>query len=154
MAATEMKHQEYLLERSLQKLNIEKALDEMSKAVEQLSIGPFIFKPQYDSLWICIAGDHVHAYVKLRNRAEMISKKMFLIEITRALRDLVRQDFSERIEVNRGYARLILQLIKDSDVYDCIVKAFEHHYTALKALEEVERNLQDWNDEVMNRENS
>lgn len=154
MTATEMKHQEYLLERSLQKLNIEKALDEMSKAVGQLSMGPFIFEPQYDSLRIYIAGDHVHAYVKLRNRAEMISKKMFLIEITRALRDLVRQDFSEKIEVNRGYARLILQLIKDSDVYDCIAKAFEHHYTALKALEEAEWNLQDWNDEVMNRESS
>ena len=154
MTATEMQYQEYLLERSLQKLNIEKALDEMLKAVRQLSIGPFIFEPQYDSLRIYIAGDHVHAYVKLRNRAEMISKKMFLIEITRALRDLVRRDFSEKIEVNRGYARLILQLIKDSDVYDCIVKAFEHRYTALKALGESEKNLQAWNDGVMSREDS
>ena len=154
MTATEMQYQEYLLERSLQKLNIEKALDEMLKAVGQLSIGPFIFEPQYDSLWICIAGEHIHAYVKLRNGAEMISKKMFLIEITRALRDLVQRDFSEKIEVNRGYARLILQLIKDSDVYDCIVKAFEHHYTALKALDEVEKNLQAWNVEVMSKESS
>ena len=154
MTATEMQYQEYLLERSLQKLNIEKALDEMLKAVGQLSMGSFIFEPQYDSLWICIAGEHIHAYVKLRNGAEMISKKMFLIEITRALRDLVQRDFSEKIEVNRGYARLILQLIKDSDVYDCIVKAFEHHYTALKALDEVEKNLQAWNVEVMDRESS
>ena len=154
MTATEMQYQEYLLERSLQKLNIEKALDEMLKAVGQLSIGPFIFEPQYDSLWICIAGEHIHAYVKLRNGAEMISKKMFLIEITRALRDLVQRDFSEKIEVNRGYARLILQLIKDSDVYDCITKAFEHHYTALKALDEVEKNLQAWNVEVMSKESS
>lgn len=154
MTATEMQYQEYLLERSLQKLNIEKALDEMLKAVGQLSIGPFIFEPQYDSLWICIAGEHIHAYVKLRNGAEMISKKMFLIEITRALRDLVQRDFSEKIEVNRGYARLILQLIKDSDVYDCITKAFEHHYIALKALDEVEKNLQAWNVEVMSKESS
>ena len=154
MTATEMQYQEYLLERSLQKLNIEKALDEMLKAVGQLSMGPFIFEPQYDSLWICIAGEHIHAYVKLRNRAEMISKKMFLIEITRALRDLVQRDSSEKIEVNGGYARLILQLIKDSDVYDCIVKAFEHHYAALKALGEAEKNLQAWNNEVMDRESS
>ena len=154
MTATEIQYQEYLLERSLQKLNIEKALDEMLKAVGQLSMGPFIFEPQYDSLWICIADKHIHAYVKLRNRAEMISKKMFLIEITRALRDLVQRDFSEKIEVNRGYARLILQLIKDSDVYDCIVKAFEHHYAALKDLEEVEWNLRAWNVEVMNGESS
>ena len=96
----------------------------------------------------------MNAYVKLRNGAEMISKKMFLIEITRALRDLVQRDFSEKIEVNRGYARLILQLIKDSDVYDCITKAFEHYFTALKALDEVEKNLQAWNVEVMDRENS
>ena len=154
MTATEMKHQEYLLERSLQKLNIEKAQGEMLKAVGQLSMGPFIFEPQYDSLWICIAGEHIYAYVELKNRAEMISKRMFLIEITRALRDLVQRDFSEKIEVNRSYARLILQLIRDSDVYDCIVKAFEHYYTALKALDEVERNLEAWNVEVMNRESS
>ena len=154
MTATEMQHQEYLLERSLQKLKIEKAQGEMLKAVGQLSIGPFIFEPQYDSLWIRIAGEHIYAYVKLTNRAEMISKKMFLIEITRVLRDLVQRDFSEKIEVNRGYARLILQLIRDSDVYDCIIKAFEHYYTALKALDEVEKNLQAWNVEVMNRESS
>ena len=154
MTATEMRHQEYLLEQSLQKLKIEKAQDEMSKAVEQLSIGPFIFEPQYNCLRIYIAGNHTHTYVKLENRAEMISKKMFLIEITRALRECIQQDFSERIEVNRGYARLILQLIKDSDVYDCITKAFERYYTALKALDEVEKNLQDWNDEVMSRESS
>ena len=154
MTATEMKHQEYLLERSLQKLNIEKAQGEMLKAVGQLSMGPFIFEPQYDSLWICIAGDHIHAYVELKNRAEMISKKMFLIEITRALRDLVQRDFPERREVSRGYATLVLQLIKDSDVYDCIVKAYEHYYTALKALDEVEKNSQAWNDEVTNRESS
>ena len=154
MTATEMQHQEYLLEQSLQTLKIEKAQEEMSKAVGQLSMGPFIFESQYDSLRIYIAGDHTHTYVKLKNRAEMISKKMFLIEITRALRDLVRQDFSEKIEVNRGYARLILQLIKDSDVYDCIIEAYEHYYTALKALDEVEKNLQDWNDFVMNRESS
>ena len=154
MTATEMQHQEYLLEQSLQTLKIEKAQEEMSKAVGQLSMGPLVFDPQYSSLRIYIAGDHIHAYVELKNRAEMISKKMFLIEITRALRDLVQQDFSEKIEVNRGYATLALQLIKNSDVYDCIVKAFEHYYTALKALDEVEKNLQAWNVEVMNRESS
>ena len=154
MTATEMKHQEYLLERSLQKLNIEKAQGEMLKAVGQLSMGPFIFEPQYDSLWICIADNHIHEYVELKNNREMISRKMFLIEITRALRELVQRDFLERREVSRGYATLVLQLIKDSDVYDCIVKAYEHYYTALKALDEVEKNLQAWNVEVMNRESS
>lgn len=154
MTATEMQHQEYLLEQSLQTLKIEKAQEEMLKAVGQLSMGPFIFDPQYSSLRIYIDGDCSYVYVKLRNRAEMISRKMFLIEITRALRELVQQDFPERREVSRGYATLVLQLIKDSDVYDCIVKAFEHYYTALKALDEVERNLQAWNIEVMNRESS
>ena len=154
MTATKMQHQEYLLEQSLQTLKIEKAQEEMSKAVEQLSMGPFIFEPQYNYLRIYTAGNHTHTYVKLTNRAEMISKKMFLIEITRALRELVQQDFSEKIEVNRGYARLILHLIEASDVYDCIVKAYEHYYIALKALEEVEWSLQDWNIEVMSRESS
>lgn len=154
MTATEMQHQEYLLEQSLQTLKIEKAQEEMSKAVGQLSMGPFIFDPQYNYLRIYTAGNHTHTYVKLTNRAEMISRKMFLIEITRALRELVQQDLSEKIEVNRGYARLILHLIEDSDVYDCIIEAYEHYYTALKALDEVEKNLQDWNDYVINRESS
>ena len=52
MTATEMQHQEYLLEQSLQKLNIEKAQGEMLKAVGQLSMGPFIFEPQYNYLRI------------------------------------------------------------------------------------------------------
>ena len=74
----------------------------------------------------------------------MISKETFLIEITRALRECMQQDFSERVEVNRGYASLVLQLVRDSDVYDRIIEAYEHYYTASKALDEVERNLQAW----------
>ena len=154
MTATEMKHQEYLLERSLQKLNVEKAQGEMLKAVGQLSMGSFIFEPQYDSLWICIADNHIHAYVELKNTGGMISKEMFLEKITEALKDCTQRDLSEKIEVNRGYARLILQLIKDSDVYDCMIKAYEHYYTALKALDEAEKNLQAWNVEVMDKESS
>ena len=80
-------------------------------------------------------------YVLLTDGVEMISKEMFLTEVTRALRECMQQDFSERMEANRGYASLILQLIKDSDVYDRIIKAYEHYNVALEALDEVERNF-------------
>ena len=77
----------------------------------------------------------------------MISKKMFLIEVTGALRNRVQQDYPERREVDRGYANLILQLIKDSDVYDHVIEAYEHYNVALEALERVEKILQAWNTE-------
>lgn len=144
---SEVKHQEYLLEKSLQALNIKEAQSELSEAVGRLSMGPFTFDPQYNGLRVFMTDSGVRTYVLLTNGAGMISKEMFLIEITRALRECVQQDFSERMEANRSYASLILQLIKDSDVYDRIIEAYEHCYTALKALDEVERNLQAWDKE-------
>ena len=136
---SEVKHQEYLLEKSLQKLNIKEAQSELSEAVGQLSMGPFVFNPKYNGLRVFMTDNGALTYVLLTNGVEMIGKEMFLTEVTRALRECLQQDFSERVEVNRGYASLILQLIKDSDVYDRIIKAYEHCYTALKALDEVER---------------
>lgn len=144
----EVKLQEYLLEQSLQTLNIVKAQDEIREAVGRLSMGPFVFNPQYNSLRVYMTDNGAITYVSLNNRVGMISKKMFLIEITGALRECMQQDFSERVEVNRGYASLILQLIKDSDIYDRIIEAYEHYNTSLEALAEVERNLQDWDTEV------
>ena len=73
---------------------------------------------------------------------------MFLIEVTGALRDRVQRDYPERREVDRSYASLILQLIKDSDVYDRIIEAYEHYNVALEALDKVTRILQAWNTEV------
>ena len=137
----EVKHQEYLLEKSLQALNIKEAQSELSEAVGRLSIGPFVFNPKYNGLLVFMTDSGVRTYVLLTDGVEMISKGMFLTEVTRALRECMQQDFSERMEANRGYASLILQLIKDSDVYDRIIKAYEHCYTALKALDEVERNF-------------
>lgn len=147
-ASYKAKHQEYLLEQSLQRLNIKKAQGEISETVRQLSVGPFIFEPQYNSLRISIADNNTHVYVGLRYNERMISKKVFLIRITGALRDCVQQDFPEKREVNSGYANLILQLIRNSDVYDHIIKAYEYYNVALEALDEVERNLQAWNEEV------
>ena len=140
----EIKHREYLLEKSLQKLNIEEAHSEIREAVRRLSMGPFVFDPQYNGLRVFMTDSGVRTYVLLTNGAGMISKEMFLIEMTRALRECMQQDFSERMVANRSYASLILQLIKDSDVYDRITEAYEHYYTASKALDEVERNLQAW----------
>ena len=143
-ASYRIKHQEYLLEKSLQKLNIEEAHSEIREAVGQLSMGPFVFDPQYNGLRVFMTDNGVRTYVLLTNGVGMISKETFLIEMTRALRECMQQDFSERVEVNRGYASLVLQLVRDSDVYDRIIKAYEHYYTASKALDEVERNLQAW----------
>ena len=138
---SEIKHQEYLLEKSLQELNIKEAQSEISEAVGQLSMGPFVFNPKYNGLRVFMTDNGALTYVLLTDGVGMISKEMFLTEVTRALRECLQQDFSERVEANRGYASLILQLIKDSDVYDRITKAYEHCYTALKALDEVERTF-------------
>ena len=135
----EVKLQEYLLEKSLQKLNTKEAQSEISEAVGRLSMGPFTFDPRYNGLRVFMTDNGVRTYVLLTDGVGMISKETFLIEMTRALRECMQQDFSERMEANRGYASLILQLIKDSDVYNRIIKAYEHCYTALKALDEVER---------------
>lgn len=144
----EVKHQEYLLEKSLQELNIKEAQSERREAVRRLSMGPFIFEPQYNNLRVFMTDNGALTYVLLTNRARMISKETFLTEMTRALMECMQQDFSERVEVNRSYASLILQLIKDSDVYDRIIEAYEHYYVALKALDEVEKNLQAWDEEM------
>ena len=144
----EVKLQEYLLEKSLQELNVKEAQSEISEAVGQLSIGPFTFDPQYNSFRVYLPGDCDSMYVCLKNRHGMISKKMFLIEVTGALRDRVQRDYPERREVDRSYASLILQLIKDSDVYDHIIKAYEHYNVALEALDKVTRILQAWDTEV------
>ena len=139
---SEVKHQEYLLEKSLQELNIKEAQSEISKAVGQLSIGPFTFDPQRYNLRVYLPDDCDSMYVCFKDsKYEPISKEMFLTEVAGALRDRIKRDYPERREVDRSYASLILQLIKDSDVYDRIIKAYEHCYTALKALDEVERNF-------------
>ena len=148
----EVKLQEYLLEKSLQELNVKEAQSEISEAVGQLSIGPFTFDPQYNSFRVYLLDDCDSMYVCLKNRHGMISKKMFLIEVTGALRDRVQRDYPERREVDKGYANLILQLIKDSDVYDRIIKAYEHYNVALEALDRVTRILQAWDTEVEDTE--
>ena len=140
-ALSEVKHQEYLLEKSLQKLNTKEAQSEISEAVRRLSMGPFVFDPQYNGLRVFMTDNGVRTYVLLTNGVGMISKETFLIEMTRALRECMQQDFSERMVANRSYASLILQLIKDSDVYDRIIEAYERYYTASKALDEVERTF-------------
>ena len=138
---SEVKHQEYLLEKSLQELNMKEAQSEIREAVGRLSMGPFVFNPRYNGLRVFMTDNGALTYVLLTNGVGMISKEMFLTEVTRALRECLQQDFSERMEANRGYASLILQLIKDSDVYDRIIKAYEHYNTASKALDEVERTF-------------
>ena len=137
----EVKLQEYLLEKSLQKLNIKEAQSELSEAVGRLSMGPFTFDPRYNGLRVFMTDNGALTYVLLTNGVGMISQETFLTEMTRALRECMQQDFSERMEANRGYASLILQLVSDSDVYDRIIEAYEHYYTASKALDEVERNF-------------
>ena len=144
----EVKLQEYLLEKSLQELNVKEAQSEIAEAVGQLSMGPFTFDPQCYNFRVYLPDDCDSMYVCLKNRHGMISKKMFLIEVTGALRDRVQRDYPERREVDRGYANLILQLIKDSDVYDRIIKAYEHYNIALEALDKVTRILQAWDTEV------
>lgn len=142
----EVKHQEYLLEQSLQILNIAKAQDEILKAVGQLSIGPFTFEPQRYNFRVYLPDDCDSMYICFKDsKYEPISKDMFLTKVAGALKDRIKRDYPERREVDRGYANLILQLIKDSDVYDRIIEAYEHYNVALEALERVEKILQAWN---------
>lgn len=150
---SEVKHQEYLLEKSLQELNIKEAQSEIREAVGRLSMGPFVFDPQRYNFRVYLPDDCDSMYICFKDsKYEPISKDMFLTEVAGALRDRIKRDYPERREVDRGYADLILQLIKDSDVYDHIIKAYEHCYTALKTLDEVERNFQAWNKEVQKLE--
>lgn len=146
---SEIKHQEYLLEKSLQELNIKKAQSEISEAVGQLSMGPFTFDPQCYNFRVYLPDDCDSMYVCFKDsKYEPISKDMFLTEVAEALRDRIKRDYPERREVDRGYASLILQLIKDSDVYDRIIEAYEYYYTSLDALAAAEENLQAWDEEV------
>lgn len=143
---SEIKHQEYLLEKSLQELNIKEAQSEISEAVGQLSMGPFVFDPQCYNFRVYLPDDCDSMYICFKDsKYEPISKDMFLTEVAGALKDRIKRDYPERREVDRSYASLILQLIKDSDVYDRIIEAYEHYNVALEALERVEKILQAWN---------
>ena len=153
LASYKLKHQEFLLEQSLKGADIEKAQDEMAKAVGQLPMGPFIFEPQFPSLHVSIASDNTYTdlYLILIHNDRVISKEAFLEKVTDALESCTQQDYPERREVDRGYAKLILQIIKNSDVYDCIIKAYEHYDAALKALDKLCKDFQAWNAEVWDR---
>lgn len=140
-----IKHQEYLLEKSLQELNVKEAQSEIAEAVGQLSMGPFTFDPQCYNFRVYLPDDCDSMYICFKNsKYEPISKDMFLTKVAEALRDRIKRDYPERREVDRSYASLILQLIKDSDVYDRIIKAYEHYNVALEALDKVSRILQAW----------
>ena len=144
-ALSEIKHQEYLLEKSLQELNIKEAQSEIREAVGRLSMGPFTFDPQCYNFRVYLPDDCDSMYICFKDsKYEPISKDMFLTKVAGALRDRIKRDYPERREIDRSYASLILQLVRDSDVYDRIIEAYEHYYTASKALDEVERNLQAW----------
>lgn len=146
---SEIKHQEYLLEKSLQELNIKEAQSEIREAVGRLSMGPFVFDPQCYNFRVYLPDDCDSMYICFKDsKYEPISKDMFLTEVAGALKDRIKRDYPERREVDRGYANLILQLIKDSDVYDRIIEAYEHYNVALEALERVEEILQAWNKEI------
>lgn len=150
---SEIKHQEYLLEKSLQELNIKEAQSEIREAVGQLSIGPFTFDPQCYNFRVYLPDDCDSMYICFKDsKYEPISKDMFLTEVAGALKDRIKRDYTERREVDRSYASLILQLIKDSDVYDRIIEAYEHYNVALEALERVEKILQAWNKEIQELE--
>lgn len=150
---SEIKHQEYLLEKSLQELNIKEAQSEIREAVGQLSIGPFTFDPQCYNFRVYLPDDCDSMYICFKDsKYEPISKDMFLTEVAGALKDRIKRDYPERREVDRSYASLILQLIKDSDVYDRIIEAYEHYNVALEALERVEEILQAWNKEIQELE--
>lgn len=149
----EVNLQEYLLEKSLQELNVKEAQSEIAEAVGQLSMGPFTFDPQRYNFRVYLPDDCDSMYICFKDsKYEPISKDMFLTKVAGALRDRIKRDYPERREVDKGYANLILQLIKDSDVYDRIIKAYEHYNVALEALDKVTRILQAWDTEVAETE--
>ena len=63
LATYELKNQEYLLEFSLKRADMKGALAELGKIAKQLSIGPFVFKVQFDGFRVSVIDSRAHMHI-------------------------------------------------------------------------------------------
>ena len=143
LATYELKNQEYLLEFSLKTSDMRDALDELDKIAEQLSIGPFVFKVQFDGFRVSVIDSRAHMHIGAASERTG-GEETFLEDLASVLDNCIVLARSDKPEVIRAYANLVLQIAKDNNVYDRAKKIYEQYYAARRASDEVRKNFKDW----------
>ena len=143
LATYELKNQEYLLEFSLKRADMKGALDELGRIAKQLSIGPFVFESQFDGFRVSVIDSRTHMHIGAASDRTG-GEENFLEDLADVLDKCVLQARSDKPEVIRAYANLVLQIAKDNNVYDRAKKIYEQYYAARRASDEVRKNFKDW----------
>lgn len=143
LATYELKNQEYLLEFSLKRADMKGALDELGKIAKQLSIGPFVFKVQFDGFRVSVIDSRAHMHIGAASDRTG-GEETFLEDLASVLDNCIVLARSDKPEVLRAYANLVLQIAKDNNVYDRAKKIYEQYYAAKRASDEVRKNFKDW----------
>ena len=143
LATYELKNQEYLLEFSLKRADMKGALDELGKIAKQLSIGPFVFESQFDGFRVSVVDSRAHMHIGAASERTG-GEETFLEDLASVLDNCIVRARSDKPEVIRAYANLVLQMAKDNNVYDRAKKIYEQYYAARKASDEVRKNFKDW----------
>lgn len=147
LASYKLRNQEYLLEFSLKTSDIRDALDELDKIAEQLSIGPFVFKVQFDGFRVSVIDGRAHMHIGAASDRTG-GEETFLEDLASVLDNCIVLARSDKPEVLRAYANLVLQMAKDNNVYDCARKIYERYYAARRASDEVRKNFKAWHEGV------
>lgn len=149
LAVYKTKNQEYRLERSLKNNDIRRAREEMKEIAKQLSMGPIVFTSSMTGFQIKVTGTLLRTYVVFRHDGKRVfNKEVFLENLADALD---KSTYPYRLDdpvASKAYASLILQLAKDSDIYDRMKKTFDTYTTAMEDLEELDENFWSWYQEV------
>ena len=143
LATYELKNQEYLLEFSLKTSDMRDALDELGKIAKQLSIGPFVFESQFDGFRVSVIDSRAHMRIGAASDRTG-GEETFLEDLASVLDNCIVLARSDKPEVIRAYANLVLQIAKDNNVYDRAKKLYEQYYAARKASDEVRKNFKAW----------
>ena len=143
LATYELKNQEYLLEFSLKRADMKSALDELGKIAKQLSIGPFVFESQFDGFRVSVIDSRAHMHIGAASDRTG-GEETFLEDLASVLDNCIVRARSDKPEVIRAYANLVLQMAKDNNVYDRAKKIYEQYYAARRASDEVRKNFKDW----------
>ena len=143
LATYELKNQEYLLEFSLKRADMKGALDELGKIAKQLSIGPFVFESQFDGFRVSVIDSRAHMHIGAASERTG-GEETFLEDLASVLDNCIVRARSDKPEVIRAYANLVLQMAKDNNVYDRAKKIYEQYYAARRASDEVRKNFKDW----------
>lgn len=143
LATYELKNQEYLLEFSLKRADMKGALDELGKIAKQLSIGPFVFESQFDGFRVSVIDSRAHMHIGAASDRTG-GEETFLEDLASVLDNCIVRARSDKPEVIRAYANLVLQIAKDNNVYNRAKKIYEQYYAARRASDEVRKNFKAW----------